>query len=380
MAAPYGAALEELRAPETIDIRDPITAQLVPVYSRGYFEVIYKIVVPREEFSTPRSLPITYLGCSVRICLFPYTQALSLGEIVESDQAWVPPTQSALRAPRGSPPGSGSSQDGSSLMPLDHSRVNPLSLSNTSAYAPELTGSWEHMLAQKISHQNLPFIWILVICFLGGLLTNLTPCVYPMIPITLRVLSQQSRRPLWGALMYAGGITAIYTALGVFAALSGSMLGGVASSPVFHSIFGAIMVIMALSMLGLKLPSQLFAPLAQLGSRWHLSGNSPANAFVMGTGAGLVGSACTGPVLVALVTYAVSRLSIVESGLLFATYSAGFAAPFLFFGAAITKVSKARVPVPLHLTVKLAMSATILLFSLLFLAHPLTPSVGHHLR
>lgn len=343
--APYGLVLHEIQKPPTIQVRDPITAKMVDVWAEGIFELVFKVTDP-AALELPQNIDITYLGCSVSICLFPYTHSMPLNFTARSEEVYVPTTKPALR------PLTSSSQASKSILPDTHK---------------ELERSWEHVLAEQLLDQNLPFIWIILICFLGGLLTNLTPCVYPMIPITLRVLSQQTSAPYLGSFAYGSGIFFIYALLGIVAALSGSVLGGFASSTTFHTLFGAVMVWMALSMLGYG----HFSLLTRLGSRLHLGKNSLANAWVMGTGAGFVASACTGPVLVGLMAYALAHLSVTGSVVLFSSYSLGFAAPYLFLGPAITRLSTIPVMPALHLIVKLLMGATLMSLAFYFWRIPL---------
>ena len=345
--APYGLSLYDVKNPPTIEVRDPITAKMVEVWAEGTFEVVFK-VERKEVLKQPLSLGISSLGCSVNICLFPYTHTLILDFLENPSEAYVPPTRSALR-------------------PLAEEEPSALSEPEDSSVSEAIGLSWEHMLARQLQQQNLPFYLILLICFLGGLLTNLTPCVYPMIPITLRVLSLQSRTPYFGSFMYGSGIFIIYTLLGVVAALSGAVLGSFASSMTFQVMFGMVMVWMALSMLGYS----HFAFLSRVGGRLRLKQESPANAFVMGTGAGFVASACTGPVLVGLATYALSHLSVVGAAVLFGSYSLGFAAPYLFLGPMIPKITKLKVPGGVHVGVKVAMAATLMSLAFYFWRIPL---------
>src|SRR5256885_10325120 len=75
--------------------------------------------------------------------------------------------------------------------------------------------------------------------FLGGVLTSLTPCVYPMIPITAAIVGGQSAgvvptsrtRPLLLTLAYVVGLALVYSALGVFAGITGTLFGSVSTNP-----------------------------------------------------------------------------------------------------------------------------------------------------
>ncbi|MEP7347570.1 MAG: cytochrome c biogenesis protein CcdA, partial [Gemmatimonadaceae bacterium] len=97
------------------------------------------------------------------------------------------------------------------------------------------------------------------ILFAAGLLTSLTPCIYPMIPITAAIVGGQSTttgiaggtrfRPLLLSLVYALGLALVYAALGLFAGLSGSMFGTVSSNPWLYFLQANVLILAALAML-----------------------------------------------------------------------------------------------------------------------------------
>src|SRR5713226_8561308 len=127
------------------------------------------------------------------------------------------------------------------------------------------------------------------VLFLAGVLTSLTPCVYPLIPITVSVFGarQAERRARSVALSatYVGGIAAMYSALGVFAALSGKAFGSVLSSPWVIAILAVLLVALAASMFGafeIALPSGLQQKLS------GVKGPGYAGALGMGLVAGLI--------------------------------------------------------------------------------------------
>ena len=99
------------------------------------------------------------------------------------------------------------------------------------------------------------FVTILVV-FLGGLALNLTPCVYPMIAITVSYFGGQggernARRAFVSSLIYCLGIVLTYSTLGLIAALTGSLFGSVLQSPVVLVGIALLLVALALSMFGL---------------------------------------------------------------------------------------------------------------------------------
>jgi thioredoxin:protein disulfide reductase len=136
-----------------------------------------------------------------------------------------------------------------------------------------------------------------------GVLVDLTPCVYPLIPITVAVFGAKgvSRgRALFLAAAYVLGMATLYTGLGVLVALSGGQFGAWLANPWVVLPITALLVALAASMFGafdLQLPSSLQGRLNTVG------GAGPFGAFLMGLVSGFISAPCTGPVLLSLLAY-----------------------------------------------------------------------------
>src|SRR3954466_7684609 len=146
------------------------------------------------------------------------------------------------------------------------------------------------------------------VLFLGGVLTSLTPCVYPLIPITLGIFGArqaESRvRSVALSATYVGGIAAMYSVLGLFAALSGRAFGAALSSPAVVVLLALFMLALAASMFGafnIELPSALQQRLATV------RGTGFATAFGMGLVCGIIAAPCTGPVLAGVLTFVATQ-------------------------------------------------------------------------
>ncbi|HTA76478.1 MAG TPA: cytochrome c biogenesis protein CcdA, partial [bacterium] len=116
-----------------------------------------------------------------------------------------------------------------------------------------------------------------VLIFLGGLALNLTPCVYPMIPLTISYFgNQKSEKPtviLGRAIAYVCGISITYSALGVTAALTGKILGSSLQSPWVLAGISAVLVTLSLSMFGvyeIQAPSWLLNRIASTSTQGWL--------------------------------------------------------------------------------------------------------------
>jgi cytochrome c-type biogenesis protein len=101
----------------------------------------------------------------------------------------------------------------------------------------------------------------LPLVFAGGVLTSLTPCIYPMMPITAAIVGGQSvseaagttRSPRWRpvvlTLMYVLGLALVYAGLGLFAGLTGTLFGSVSTNPWLYFTMANVLIIAALAML-----------------------------------------------------------------------------------------------------------------------------------
>ncbi len=175
----------------------------------------------------------------------------------------------------------------------------------------------------------------LLALFILGFLTSLTPCIYPMIPITLAILgtgapNQGRMRGFTLSVVYVLGIAVTYSSLGIFAASTGSLFGSALSNPWVVSIMAIIFVGMALSMYGafeLQLP-------AFLRNRFgnHSSGAGLSGAFITGLLAGVVASPCVGPVLVSILTYIAQTQNRVLGFLFLFTFALGMGVLFVVLG------------------------------------------------
>ena len=150
----------------------------------------------------------------------------------------------------------------------------------------------------------------LPVLFGAGVLTSLTPCIYPMIPITAAIVGGQStgaagepvrRRTVLLTLTYVVGLALVYSALGLFAGLSGSMFGTVSSNPWLYFAMANILILAALAMLDVipvRMPAALLQRAATAGTGGRVGG-----AFVMGAMSGLVAAPCSAPVMAAVLTW-----------------------------------------------------------------------------
>ncbi|MEQ1723086.1 MAG: cytochrome c biogenesis protein CcdA [Pseudobdellovibrio sp.] len=170
--------------------------------------------------------------------------------------------------------------------------------------------------------------------FIAGILTSFTPCIFPMLPITISILGYHADRKnrlhnFSRALAYVFGIGITYASLGVIAALTGSLFGSALSNKYVIFGFVALFFTMALSMWGaFELQSPAF-----IRNRFG-TGKSQGlfGAFVMGLVAGVVASPCVGPVLVSILSYVSTTKDVVLGFSLLFTFAMGLGLIFIIIG------------------------------------------------
>ena len=189
-------------------------------------------------------------------------------------------------------------------------------------------------------------ILILALVFAGGLALNLTPCVYPLIPITVGFFGGRAQGGedgqgggraglLVSALAYWAGMAITYTVLGAFVALSGRLLGEALTHPAVLAVIIVVILVMAASMFGLweiRLP-------ASLNRLAGASRGGVGGALIMGLTVGLLAAPCVGPFVVGLMTH-VAQVAQVGYGLLvFFVLAVGLGLPLAalaFFSGMVT--------------------------------------------
>ena len=174
--------------------------------------------------------------------------------------------------------------------------------------------------------------WAFLAAFGFGLLASLTPCVYPMIPITMAIIGAKGGGKARGfglSVALVLGMAVTYTSLGVMAATTGGALGALAQSPAFLIPVSVIFALFALSLFGafeISLPDSIQSRL-QGGSRQGFAG-----AFLMGLVLGPLSAPCVGPFIgTVLVTIAQDGRVLLGAAQLF-TFALGMGVLFMVVG------------------------------------------------
>ncbi|MGE5185270.1 MAG: protein-disulfide reductase DsbD family protein [Acidobacteriota bacterium] len=240
--------------------------------------------------------------------------------------------------------------------------------------APAIAGADDGSFA---SYQERGWGWMFLGAFGVGFLTSLTPCVYPMIPITLAIFGARGDNVSKGRAMalataYVGGMGLTYSALGVTMALVGkeTSFGSQLHSP--WVVFPLILLFLALaaSMFGafeLQLPSSIQARLNQVG------GKGFGGAFAMGLVGGLIAAPCTGPFLIGLLGFVSTTGSVIGGGALLFTYALGMGVLFWVLAAVARGLPKSGAWME---SVKSA-GGIGLVFAAIYYLKPFVPALRH---
>ena len=256
---------------------------------------------------------VRYMACSDKTCLPPKTEAFTL--VIGTPQATDSTARKAVVA--------------------DVPQTTPAVPSQTAEekdwWAPVDTDNSDF----AVPHTDATWMSLLLMGFLGGLLALLTPCVWPMIPMTLSFFLKKSKkrsRSVFDAVIYGISIIVIFLVLGIAITMifDAGKLNDIATSAVFNLIFFALLVLFAISFFGafdIKLPSKWST--ATDGKAERSSGL--LSIFFMAFTLVLVSFSCTGPIIGTLLVEAASNGSIVGPAIGMGGFALGLALPFTLF-------------------------------------------------
>ncbi len=205
--------------------------------------------------------------------------------------------------------------------------------------APALVNAGsENSITSTLEHSGL--ILSLLFVFIGGLALNLTPCVYPLIPITVGFFGGQSegstKKLFLMGLFFVLGMAITYSVVGVVTALSGAVFGSLLQNPVVIIFIALIFVVLSLSMFGVyefNLPTSIVAKAGGAKSGY-------LGALFMGLTMGIVAAPCIGPFVLGLVTYVAAKADPYYGFMMFFFLALGLGFPYLILAVFSGKIKK----------------------------------------
>ncbi len=276
--------------------------QKVAVLEDGAVMTFPVTVPPGAAEGTVRlKVTLTYQACDDQQCLPPAQAEVEVPLTVGPETS--PPAEDGLFA--------GIGQDGGAPAPLE---VNPEAQQGSNYFAGIL--------------EKRGWAFLLAAVYLAGLGLSFTPCVFPLIPITLGYFRSQAsdnrRRTVGLAVTYVAGIATTYSLLGFLAASSGALFGSWLSSPWVLSSLALIIAVMGFGMFGaFELQPPAFIA-RRAGAKSGFAG-----AFAMGLIFGVVAAPCTGPATIALMAFAGALGQPVAGLSLFFVLALGIATPLM---------------------------------------------------
>ena len=175
----------------------------------------------------------------------------------------------------------------------------------------------------------------LPLLFAAGVATSLTPCIYPMIPITAGVLGgagavgRSRRRTVSVTILYVLGLAIVYASLGLVAGLTGTLFGTISSNRWAYLAFGNLLLLAALAMfdvIPVQAPTRLVAWAGRLGA------DSLPGAFLMGATSGLVAAPCGAPAFITVLSWVATTQSAVWGFISLFVFSLGMTAVLVVVG------------------------------------------------
>ena len=310
---PDGIVVEKILYPPPEMMKLDISEDEMALYhGTAVFGAVLRIAedTPPGEYEIRAALQ--YQGCNNLTCVEPASSTVRITIRVGTLDETTEPTHEELFA---GPPFTGETGAGA---------------------GPPATA--EESFSDMIEERGLLLTFIFV--FLGGLALNLTPCVYPLIPITVSYFGGQaggrSGRTLVLALLYVLGMSITYSVLGTVAAMTGGLFGSALQNPFVIFFIAAVLLGLAASMFGLwefRLPTFLTRRTGQAKKGY-------GGAVMMGLTVGIVAAPCIGPFVLGLLTYVGEMGRPLLGFLLFFTLAWGMGVPFIVLGTVSGSISK----------------------------------------
>ncbi len=280
------------------------------------------VTVAAEAAPGKRSVPLTvrFQGCTEKLCFMPDRRTVTADLTVQAATASAGPADEAFETG----PSSGPTTDAPLIDgPLVSPTVEPLPAGRTEAGTSAI----------RRAADRFGIMGVLAAAFVWGLLASLTPCVYPMIPVTVSVIGAGSGgsavRGFFLSLLYVLGMSLTYAAFGVAAAWTGELFGAVAGHPAVRIGVAALFLILAL---GLFDVIYIQMPASVTGRLGGAKAAGVAGILITGAAAGAIVGPCVGPLLVGLLVYIAGLGSKVMGFLIMWSFALGMGMLFVVIG------------------------------------------------
>jgi len=307
----------QVNYPKAIELKSDISDKPLVVFE-GDVIITGAIKIPADAKAGKVKIPLifSYQGCNDKSCM-PPSDVKSIIEVTieaaaEKQAAPVQPSDAEIKK--------NEVENKAETLPV---------VEETKTQAVDTSKTVKEEVKENSDFESRGFLLNLLIIFIGGLALNLTPCVYPLIPITIGYFGGQTEgrtgKLFVLGLLYVLGLSITYSVVGVVTALSGSLFGALLQSTAVIIIICLIFVALALSMFGLyefKLPDSWVMKAG--GARSGRFG-----AFFMGLTMGIVAAPCVGPFVFSLITIVAKKADPLYGFIVFFVLSLGLGLPYL---------------------------------------------------
>ncbi len=171
--------------------------------------------------------------------------------------------------------------------------------------------------------------------YMAGVLVSFTPCIYPVVPITLACIGARGvgskTKGFTLSLIYVSGMAFTYAILGMIAALSGKLFGQIQTNPWTYLVIGNLFLLMGLSMLGvfsLSIRPPRFITALSRGKK----GSGIVGSFLTGAVSGMIVGPCTTPALAVVLGYAATKQNVTLAALLMFVFALGMGTLLILVG------------------------------------------------
>lgn len=269
---------------------------------------------------------VSYQGCNDQVCLQPANVPFTVQVTVTG----------------GADAGFDSSGRAAGEAPADSVAVEPAPERGSGFVTGPPAGGAGSAAQREVEAKLAQGLWFwFAALFLWGLALNLTPCVFPMLGITVSIFGARRReaagRVIANAVVYVLGICVTYSVLGAVAAATGGIFGAALQNPWVNVGLGVLLIALALSSFGLY---EMQAPAWVLDKAGGANTGSLAGLFVSGLAVGVVAAPCVGPIVVGLLLALAKRADVGFGLASMFTLSLGLGFPYLFLAAFSNLIQK----------------------------------------
>lgn len=328
----------EVDWPETVIKPDPFTGKEVEIFDEG--KHTFKVKVFNEDNSINEiKLTFNYQGCSKETCFFPVSKTLSFD--IADQQSTTQADQNSNNPFQISTPGlisldldqkTETKPATTEIQTATESQKKSLDSEQAQGEQTSFDAGFKQMSSVLKEHG---IFWVLILSFIGGLLVSLTPCVYPMIPITLSIIggrkeNQSFYKGLGLSATYVAGLSLTYALLGLAAATFGAQIRSILQGTAFQAVISLIFFFLALSMF------DIFMIQAPTSLRNKLSGIKKTGLlgiFIMGLVSGLMASPCVAAPLAGILAFIAATGSQAMGFFMLLLFAWGMSVPLLLIGA-----------------------------------------------